>query len=141
MAHQFTKEHLILHAVWRKAFADGQVTIPVKSASDATRLRFSLYNSVRPVREGKVVSPDLLQAAEECSVRIEGLSVVIQLKANRVLMQEIAAALGGTEALEAAMAIAPTSAEVQEIKDSQRKLLGTLEQDAQPTRVTPYYTR
>lgn len=45
MAHQFTKEHLILHAVWRKAFNDGQLTIPVKSASDATRLRFSLYNA------------------------------------------------------------------------------------------------
>ena len=142
MAHQFTKEHLILHAVWRKAIAEGQVTIPTKSASDATRLRFSLYNSVRPVREGKVVSPDLLQAVQECSVRIEGLSVVVQLKANTELMQAIAAALGGTEALEAAAtAIAPTSAEVQEIEDSQRKLLEKLEQDAQPTRVTPYYTR
>ena len=82
MAHQFTKEHLILHAVWRKAFNDGQLTIPVKSASDATRLRFSLYNAVRPVREGKVVAPDLLQAVQECSVRIEGLSVVVQLKAR-----------------------------------------------------------
>ena len=66
---------------------------------------------------------------------------MIQLKANTVLMQAIAAALGGTEALEAATAIAPTSAEVQEIEDSQRKLLEKLEQDAQPTRVTPYYTR
>lgn len=141
MAHQFTKEHLILHAVWRKALNDGQITIPVKSASDATRLRFSLYNAVRPVREGKVVSPDLLQAVQECSVRIEGLSVIIQLKANTELMQAITASLGGAEALEAATATIPTSAEAQEIEDSQRKLLEKLEQDAQPTRVTPYYTR
>jgi len=141
MNHQFTKEHLILHAVWRKAFAEGQITIPVKSASDATRLRFSLYNSVRAVREGKVVSPDLLQAVQECSVRVEGLSVVIQLKANTELMQAITEALGGTENLEAAAAIVPTSAEAQEIEESQRRLLEKLEQDAAPTRSTPYYTR
>lgn len=142
MAHQFTKEHLILHAVWRKALAEGQLVIPVKSASDATRLRFSLYNAVRPVREGKVVSPDLLQAVQECSVRIEGLTVVVQLKANTELMQAIADALGGVGQLEAAStAAAPTSMEAQEIEDSQRKLLEKLEQDALPTRSTPYYSR
>jgi len=141
MAHQFTKEHLILHAVWRKAFNDGQLTIPVKSASDATRLRFSLYNAVRPVREGKVVAPDLLQAVQECSVRIEGLSVVVQLKANTELMQAISDALGGVEGLEAAAEVIPTSAEAQAVEESQRKLLEKLGQDAAPTRSTPYYTR
>lgn len=143
MAYQFTKEHLILHAVWRKAFSDGQLTIPVKSASDAARLRFSLYNSVRPIREGKVVSPDLLRAVQECSVRVEGLSVVLQLKANTELMQAISDALGGAEGLEAATETAPalTSAEEQEIEDSQRKLLEKLNQSPLPTRSTPYYTR
>lgn len=141
MAHQFTKEHLILHAVWRKAFATGRLEIPVKSASDATRLRFSLYNAVRPVREGKVVSPDLLQAVEECSVRIEGLAVVVQLKASSELMQAIADSLGGEAELSAALNVVPTDAEAHAIEDSQKKLLEKLEQDATPTRVTPYYTR
>ena len=85
--------------------------------------------------------PCAMTGAAAALAGFEGLSVVIQLKANTVLMQAIAAVLGGTEALEAATAIAPTSAEVQEIEDSQRKLLEKLEQDAQPTRVTPYYTR
>lgn len=141
MSHQFTKEYLILHAVWRKAFADGQLTIPVKSASDATRLRFSLYNSVRAVREGKVVAPDLLQAVQECSVRIEGLAVVVQLKANTELMQAISDALGGEEGVKAAVEVIPTAAEEQEIAESQRKLLEKLGQDAPATRSTPYYTR
>lgn len=141
MSHQFTKEYLILHAVWRKAFADGQLTIPVKSASDAARLRFSLYNSVRAVREGKVVAPDLLQAVQECSVRIEGLAVVVQLKANTELMQAISDALGGEEGVKAAVEVIPTAVEEQEIAESQRRLLEKLGQDTPPTRSTPYYTR
>ena len=141
MSHQFTKEHLILHAVWRKAYNDGKLTIPVKSEADATRIRFSLYNAVRPVREGKVVSPDLLRAVQECSIRVEGLNVILQLKANTELMQAISDVLGGAESMEAAATIIPTSAEVQEIEDSQRRLLEKLKADETPTRSTPYYTR
>jgi len=139
MAYQFTKEHLILHAVWRKAYRDGKLVIPVKSASDATRLRFSLYNSVRPVREGKAIAADLLQALGECSVRIDGLSVVVQVKAGTDLMRSITDALGGEDALHEGQA--PVDVEEFTIMESQRKLLEELEKDATPTRSTPYYTR
>ena len=141
MAHQFTKEQLILHAVWLKALREGQVTIPVKSKSDATRLRFSLYNSVRPVREGKAVSPELLQAAEECSVRIDGMAVIVQLKASTDLMQAITGVLGGDVAMEAAAAVKPVSAEEHAIAESQRMVMEKLGAGTPATRGTPYYTR
>lgn len=91
---EFTKEQLAYHAVWRKALAEGEVRITLKTISDARRVRFGLYNAVRPFREGKLFDPDLLRAAQECSIRLEDTTLVVIAKLNTDTMQSVLEAVG-----------------------------------------------
>lgn len=91
---EFTKEQLAYHAVWRQALAKGEVRITLKTISDARRVRFGLYNSVRPFREGKLFDPDLQRAAQECSIRLEGTTLIVISKLNTDTMQSVLEAIG-----------------------------------------------
>ena len=91
---EFTKEQLVYHAVWRQALAKGEVRITLKTVSDARRVRFGLYNSVRPFREGKLFDPDLQRAAQECSIRLEDTTLTVISKLNTDTMQSVLEAIG-----------------------------------------------
>lgn len=111
---EFTKEQLAYHAVWRQALTKGEVRITLKTISDARRVRFGLYNSVRPFREGKLFDPDLLRAAQECSIRLEGTTLIVIAKISTDTMQSVLEAIGlAPEALEQPVAV-PMPVDIQE---------------------------
>ena len=136
------QQKMILRAVWRKAYekegSEG-LEIPCQSDSDATKLRFALYNAVRGVREGKETVDDLLrEAVENCTVgRKPGQSstLLVQRKVMTKMMQTIAGILGDSPEL-------IKTPEQVEMESSQALLLEKLqEQGTAPSRSTPYYTR
>lgn len=111
---EFTKEQLAYHAVWKKALAEGEVRITLKTISDARRVRFGLYNAVRPFREGKMFDPDLLRAAQECSIRLEDTTLIVIAKISTDTMQSVLEAVGLTpEALEQPTVV-PMPVDIQE---------------------------
>ena len=136
------QQKMILRAVWRKAYEkEGPegLEIPCQSDSDATKLRFALYNAVRGVREGKETVDDLLrEAVENCTVgRKPGQSstLLVQRKVMTKMMQTIAGILGDSPEL-------IKTPEQVEMESSQALLLEKLqEQGTAPSRSTPYYTR
>lgn len=147
-----TKEALLMQSVWRKAIREGEVTLQLPTESDARRVRFTLYNSVRAVRQGKVIDEELLRATQECSIQITGSTVVIQSKMRSDMMQAVLAALGESEETMLAKAPAPKTMEEAEVEASQQRLMEKLGQVSPGTgadnentpvgaRVTPYYTR
>lgn len=152
MSHYFTKEQLLLQALWRKAAREGRVEVKLKSKADATRLRFSLYNAVRLVREGKVVDEELRAAVEDCSIGLEGAVLTLQQKAQTAYFQVIAGVLGDDGVAEALAAPNPVSADIAPAAGNGEDLAAMQERLAkefangqgveQPApRSTPYYTR
>lgn len=141
MSYNFSEDQIMMHKIWRKAFREGQITLKMPSQSDAVKLRFGLYNAIRPIRQGKAVDAELLQAATECSINLDGTALTIQLKSKTAMMQAVVAALG-EEAF--APAQTPVSAEEAEIMESQRRMLEKLTQsgeEGRPVVNDPYNTR
>lgn len=143
------EQKALLQGLWRKAFSqDEPLAIPCKTASNATRMRFALYNAVRGVRTGKDKVDDLLRrATENCSISFdpEDKSILImQKKIMTEMMQTVAEILGDTPELK-------KSDEQMEAEASLALLTKKLNEGVspdQPTaadvglpRVTPYYTR
>lgn len=143
------EQKALLQGLWRKAFGqDEPLEIPCKTASNATRMRFALYNAVRGVRTGKDKVDDLLrQAAENCSIGFhpeDKTILVMHRKVMTEMMQTIAGILGDSPELK-------KTDEQMEVEASQALLMKKLSEGVsadQPTaadvglpRVTPYYTR
>lgn len=144
----------LLQGLWRKAFRQGTaLEIPCKTESNATRMRFALYNAVRGVRAGKEKVDDLLKlAVENCSVGFhpdDRTVVVMQRKVMTELMQTVAEILDGEPELR-------KTEEEMEVEASQALLMQKLREGAGGAgcaaesadaagaglpRVTPYYTR
>lgn len=88
-----------LQGLWRKAYRDGKpIEIPCKTASAATKLRFAMYDAVRPFRKG-TMQPDeeLGEAINNCmlSFKEDDRSVlVVCRKTATELMAAIDAVLG-----------------------------------------------
>ena len=141
MPYNFSEDQIMMLKIWRKAFREGQITLKMPSHSDAVKLRFGLYNAIRPIRQGKAVDAELLQAATECSINLDGTALTIQLKSKTAMMQAVVDALG-EDAFTPAQT--PVSAEEAEIMESQRRMLEKLTQsgdEARPVVNDPYNTR
>lgn len=142
---KINNETAVMQAIWRHAHRKGEHRIDLPSLSDCRRIRFALYNAVRGVRLGKEVDEELTAAAEECSICIEGTSLLIRAKSKTPAMQAVLSSLGA-EALNLTE-LAPRSAEEVAIESSQGLLLEKLKAqfgtaDGSPApRSTPYYTR
>ncbi len=133
---KFTKEQIACHDAWRKALRDGRVDMTFKSVSDARRIRFALYNSVRPIREGKVADPELAQAAEECSISLDGATLTILAKVSSDSMQVLLGAIG--KSAEDLTPQALPEAAPAEAEESLRRLLARPEfADVVPQQVSP----
>ena len=126
----FTKEQLAYQAVWRKALASGTVEITFKSLADARRVRFGLYNALRPFKEGRATDPALLSAAEECSIQLEGTTLRVIRKLDTAVMQSVLEAVGMTAEEVSATPALDMPAEAQE---SLSKVLGLLKDNPVPT--------
>lgn len=119
-------EIAVFQAIWRKAFKTGEVVIEFKTASDAKRARFGLYNSVRAIRAGTAHDPELRQAVEDCSVRIEGSRLTVGSKLRSDIMQAAMSALGVSEAELMQQRAAPEGLDA-EITQSQERLMAMLQ--------------
>ena len=140
-AYRFSPDQLALHALWLKALRDGEVSVTCDTLSDAKRLRFALYNAVKPIRDEKAHLPEVLKAVESCSISAEGLTVTLREKTKTSLMRSVLGVVGGT--------VAEFSEQAQEavvspeIAESLERLLNrddlTTAPGAAPS--NPYYTR
>ena len=133
----FSKEQLAYQAVWRKALATGRVDLNFKTVADARRVRFGLYNAIRPIREGKVNDPEMVQAGQDCSVQITGTVLSVVSKFSSETMQEILQAIGltegelkGVEEPPATGVVAHEPALPLEVQESMAKVLEKLQQPA-----------
>ena len=143
---KINNETAVMQAIWRTAYRKGEHRINLPSLSDCRRIRFALYNAVRGIRLGKEVDEELAAAAEECSICIEGTTLLIRAKSQTPAMQAVLSSLG-TEALNLTE-LTPRSAEEVAIESSQEVLLEKLKAQfaddgtqVPGQRVTPYYTR
>lgn len=155
------EQKMLLHGLWRKAWkASEPILVPCRTKSNAIKLRFALYNSVRFVRAGKEKADETLcEAAENVSIgTLEGdpTTLVLQRRTLSETMKTIAAILAddgaGPGAGAGGSAFGPAFELPAEAKTgeqllaeaSQERLKRLLsEQEGEPaaSRVTPYYTR
>ena len=156
------EQKMLLHGLWRKAWkASEPVLVPCRTKSNAIKLRFALYNSVRFVRAGKEKADETLcEAAENVSIgTLEGdpTTLVLQRRTLSETMKTIAAILAddgagpGAEVGAGGSAFGPafelpTEAKTGEqllAEASQERLRKLLEEGEAPPvgRSTPYYTR
>lgn len=87
-------EHKLFHLLWKAAAKEGEKRIEMESESQAIRMRFALYNSARPVREGKLIDPELLEAIKNCTVTTEGKTLIVRAWRGDKAFQLIAAGMG-----------------------------------------------
>lgn len=148
------EQKMLLHGLWRKAWkASEPILVPCRTKSNAIKLRFALYNSVRFVRAGKENADETLrEAAENVSIgTLEGdpTTLVLQRRTLSETMKTIAAILAGAGAGAGAGGSAfelPADAKTGEqllAEASQERLRKLLEEGEVPPvgRSTPYYTR
>ena len=92
-------ENDIMLGIWREAGrSEDGVTIPCESVANATRLRFALYNALKPIKAGKQVADSaLLHAIKSCSLSFteDKLGLVVRPKVATVLGKSMLAALAG----------------------------------------------
>lgn len=142
---KINNEVSIMQALWRAAYRKGFHEIVLPTPSDARRIRFSLYNAMRPIRKGTMVDAELSAAADECSISIEGSTLRIQARSQTKAMSLVLESLGGS--VEELLAPDPQTAEEAAISASQQRLIDLMNSnaassvDAPAPRVTPYYTR
>ena len=153
------EQKMLLHGLWRKAWkASEPILVPCRTKSNAIKLRFALYNSVRFVRAGKEKADETLcEAAENVSIgTLEGdpTTLVLQRRTLSETMKTIAAILAddGAGAMAGESAFGPAFELPAEAKTGEqlmaeasqerlKRLLSGEEGEPAASRVTPYYTR
>ena len=97
---QVSKAMAIFHEVWRTAYKHEGEFPPLmcRDTAAAQRLRFALYNAVKPFRDGKrEVDDDLRDAMLECSIGLtpDRCGVVVQRKLDTEMNKLMLEAIGG----------------------------------------------
>lgn len=95
---QTNDEQAIFHELWRTAGQSPEgVTVPCESAANATRLRFALYNSLKPIKTGKMEADmKLRHAMDTCSLSFteDKQGLIIRPKVSTTINKAILAVLG-----------------------------------------------
>lgn len=137
-------EYQKLQAAWKKAAKVGELVVPCQNLSDARRLRFSLYNAVKPVREGKVHAPELLEAISSVSLQIRENPIRLIMQ-NRAFSSAIAAldSVLDEEDFEEAPTMLPvmTPEEAESFNRVQELLKQPETAEETAARKNPFYTR
>lgn len=85
----------LLQAIWRRAFAIGELEIAFPTPRDAIRTRMELYNVVKKVRMQPTLDPELAKAVEHCSISFKSNTVlIIREKVAEDWLMEAAEGLG-----------------------------------------------
>lgn len=96
---EISKSMAIFHEVWRHANRpDGMHFIQCKSVAEASRLRFALYNAVKPYRNGKrEADQELKDAILNCSICLteDKKGIIMQKKLDSDLAKVLLDAIGG----------------------------------------------
>ena len=132
----FSEDQRQMHAAWVKAARETRLEIPCKTVADARRLRFALYNAVKPLKDGKAESPDALAAAEQVTIHLyeePSPMVLMQHKSATTMMQSLSAVLDGE------VVAAPPVMTAEEVESLQR--LQSLMAEAPEAKKNPYFTR
>lgn len=99
MADQTPTEQDIMLSVWREAGRTEEgVTIPCESEANAKRLRFALYNAVKPVKSGRIEADAALKhGVATCSLSFteDKMGLIVRPKVATLLNKTLLAALGG----------------------------------------------
>ena len=142
-----SSEYQKLQAAWKKAAREGELVVPCKTLSDARRLRFSLYNAVKPVREGKAHEPELLEAIQSVSLQLreDPPTLIMQHRAFSPAIAALDAVLGEEDLQDVPTAPPVMTPEEAESFSRVQELLGKGHDDeTKPvfdTRKNPFYTR
>ena len=98
MTEPVRTEQDIFHDLWRAGGeSEDGVTVPCESEANAKRLRFALYNSLKPIKKGKMTADMKLQyAIDNCSLSFteDGTGLMIRPKVSTMVNKAILAALG-----------------------------------------------
>mgnify|MGYP003452956368 CR=1 FL=1 len=96
---QISKSMAIFHELWRMAYKNADFPpIQCGSIAAAQRLRFALYNAVKPYRAGKrEADPELKEAMINCSIALtpDRCGVIVQRKLDSEMSQILLKAIGG----------------------------------------------
>ena len=143
------KQKQVMQGLWRRAGRMPEaLEIKCKSLSDARRMRFALYNSVREFKPDqkdgkppKVADEALQLGIDNCSVSFkegEPTTVLLRQKTKTDLMISALEALGEEALLDELDVAASASASL-----VMKKLSGEVPVEIDPNmpRSTPYYTR
>ena len=94
-------EQDIMLSIWREAGRDAKgVTIPCSTEANAKRMRFALYNAVKPVKAGRLAADSALkEAITTCSLSFteDKKGLVIRPKVATELSQALLGALAGKQ--------------------------------------------
>ena len=99
MTDQIQSEQDIMLSVWREAGRSQEgVVIPCESEANAKRLRFALYNAIKPVKTGRLAADTALKhAIANCSLSFteDKMGLHIRPKVATTLNKALLAALEG----------------------------------------------
>ena len=94
-------EQDIMLSIWREAGRTNEgVTIPCSSEANARRMRFALYNAIKPVKSGRLAADTALkEAVATCSLGFtaDKCGLVIRPKVATELSQALIGALAGKQ--------------------------------------------
>lgn len=116
------KELAVLQALWKKAASqDEPILIPHKTASDAKRRRFQLYNAVKQVKKNPQLDPALFAATEACSISF-ATETTLRLR-KRAPDDDLLAVAAGLGIDVEAVAPAPKTKAELEAQESERRFM------------------
>jgi hypothetical protein len=130
------KVSAIYHGLWRKAAGmSEELEIPCTTESEAKRLRFALYNSVKQVRKHPERDLDLVDAVDAVMLGFkegDAKVLVMRKKTSTKLMQTLAGLLG----VESAEAV--ETEEEREMKEVMRRFEEKLAKELPAPAHNPY---
>lgn len=137
--YHFTPDQRQMHAAWVKAAREGRLEIPCKTESDARRLRFTLYNAVKPIRDGRADLQDVMAAVEQVTIHLytePSPVVLMQHKSQTSMMQSLLGALGGEE-------VSAEPVMTAEERESLARIQSLMQEPVveSPRKANPYFTR
>ena len=121
------QEYAIFWRLWKKAFREGKAEIKFATNADAVRARFGMYNSVKSIRSGKLIEPEVKEAVENCSVSVTDCLLTVMASRNKPEISAILAQLGEDFDTVVGEEPRPQTHEELEIIDMQSRILGNLQ--------------
>lgn len=115
------KDVLMMRAIWRKAYKEGELAIPFETEAIAHRVRMMLYNAVKLAKQGKTEDFELIEAAESLEI-VWGADRKTLLMRRKTLSSAF-------QSLEAALGKSMDIVTMPEAEESLKKVMETLKEE------------